>query len=268
MKPKLIFFFATILTITLQSCSDDETTITTNNTNKHERKEPFDERARREIIHYLAIPNGEKYNLKIYREYINSDTLLDAIITVNRLEFAMNEAIKAGREAKAAELGFTGNYNYLFYYDAALDRISNPIFIPSSPGRPVDIEFESICAPTRKDVIVTYRIRNSGWKSYYSVFNEHDLMKVFEWKYFDAIGTKTPEAILHRYEENTNTVSKDIALYESNINGYSPIVQNIYTYVPDITEKGKIQFKFFLDPVAKKFRLYPEYTKNLPLLTN
>lgn len=234
--------------------------------NKHERTEPFDERVRREVIHYLAIPKGEKYTLKIYREHINSDTLLDAIITVNRMEYAMNEAIKAGREAKAAELGFTGNYNYVFYYDAAIDRISNPIFVPSSPGRTLDIEFENICAPTRKDVVISYRIRNSGWKSYYSVFNDHDLMKVFEWKWFDAIGTEKPEAVLHAYEENENNISKDIALYESTINNYNTAIQNIYSYVPQIAQKNKIQFKFFLDPAAKKFRLYPEYTKNLPLL--
>jgi hypothetical protein len=248
------------------SCSETNEQPTKTDSDKHERKESFEERARREVVHYLAIPTSEKYTMKIYREYINADTLLDAIITVNRLEYAMNEAIKTGREAKAAELGFTGNYNYMFYYDAAIDRISNPIFIPSSPGRPADIEFTSICAPTRKDVVVNYRIRNSGWKSYYSVFNDHDLMKVFEWKSFDAIGTKTPEVVLHSYESNPEQISMDIAIRESSINGYTPNIPNIYTYVPDISKKGKILFKFFLDPVAKKFRLYPDYVKNLPLL--
>jgi hypothetical protein len=119
------------------SCGDDTSTDSTENVEDTNEKstESFDARARREIMASLAIPVNEKFSMKIYKEYINADTIEDAIITINRMEYAMDEAIKNKREAKAAEMGFTGNYNYLFYYDGALDRISNPIFAPSSPGR-------------------------------------------------------------------------------------------------------------------------------------
>lgn len=255
-----------LLLITSSSCEDNSSTEITEASAEASKKnnESFDARAKREIMRSLGIPVNEKFSIRIYKEFLNADTIKDAIITVNRLQFAMDEAIKKDREAKAAELGFTGNYNYLFYYDGALDRISNPIFAPSSPGRELDIEFKSIVSPTRKDVIVGYRIRNSGWKSYFSVFNEHDFMMIFQWNCFDHAGEEHPEAFLHEFEENPNQVPKDIAIYQSEINGHTKNIGDIYQYIPSITKKNTLKFKFFFDPVAKKYRLYPEFAKNLP----
>ena len=248
------------------SCEDDSSSTTSTESTEASKKnnESFDARAKREITASLAIPANEKYSIRIYKEYINADTIEDAIITLNRMEYAINQSIKNGNEAKAAEVGYTGNYNYIFYYDGAMDRISNPIFAPSSPGRELDVEFRSIAAPTRKDVIIGYRIRNSGWKSYFSVFNEHDFMMVFQWKSFDHAGEDKPEAFIHEYEENTHQIPMDIAIYESEIDGHTKNIGDIYTYVPSITKKKTLKFKFFLDPVAKKYRLYPEFAKNLP----
>lgn len=264
---KILEISTLCLLLIVSSCNDEseaDTNIAIENTDGKKNNESFDARAKREIMASLAIPVNEKFSLRIYKEYINADTIEDAIITVNRLEYAMDEAIKNKREAKAAEIGFTGNYNYIFYYDGALDRISNPIFAPSSPGRELDIEFRSIVAPTRKDVVVGYRIRNSGWKSYFSVFNEHDLMMVFQWKSFDFAGEDHPEALFHDFEENPNQVPMDIAIYESEIDSYTKNIGDVYKYLPSITRKKTLKLKFFLDPVAKKYRLYPEFAKNLP----
>lgn len=259
--------FATLLlsSFIFMACGDTNNTDSDLNTETDvTSNETFEERARREVMSYLAIPANEKFSIKIYKEYLSSDTIQDAVITVNRLEFAMDRAIKNGKEAKAAELGFTGNYNYIFYYDGALDKISNPIFAPSSPGRELDIEFRSICSPTRKDMIVGYRIRNSGWKSYFSVFNEHDMMMVFQWKEFDHAGTDNPEALLHTFEENPGSIAQDICIYESEIDNYDKNIGNEYAYVPSITKKKKILLKFLLDPIEKKYHLYSEYKHNLP----
>lgn len=264
---KLVEISIICLLFAVSSCGDETTATDPTETvdGKTEKSnESLDARAKREIMASLAIPVNEKFTMRIYKEYINADTIEDAIITINRMEYAMDEAIKNNRQAKAAEMGFTGNYNYLFYYDGALDRISNPVFAPSSPGRELDIEFKSIIAPTRKDVIVGYRIRNSGWKSYFSVFNDHDLMMVFQWKAFDYAGEDHPEAFVHTYEENPNQVPMDIAIYASEIDSYTKNVGDIYTYLPSITKKKELRFKFFLDPVEKKYRLYPEFAKNLP----
>ncbi len=254
------------LLLITSSCGDETTAdpIETADNTTEKSNESLDARAKREIMASLAIPVNEKFTMRIYKEYINADTIEDAIITINRMEYAMDEAIKNDRQAKAAEMGFTGNYNYMFYYDGALDRISNPIFAPSSPGRELDIEFKQLVAPTRKDVIVGYRIRNSGWKSYFSVFNDHDLMMVFQWKSFDFAGEDHPEALVHAFEENPNQIPMDIAIYTSEIDSYTKNIGDIYKYLPSITKKKELKFKFFLDPVAKKYRLYPEFAKNLP----
>lgn len=263
---KLVEISMFCLLLVASSCGDETTTDSTETVEGTNEKsnESFDARAKREIMASLAIPVNEKFSMRIYREYINADTIEDAIITINRMEYAMDEAIKNNRQAKAAEMGFTGNYNYMFYYDGALDRISNPIFAPSSPGRELDIEFRPIVAPTRKDVIVGYRIRNSGWKSYFSVFNDHDMMMVFQWKSFDFAGEDHPEALVHAFEENPNQVPMDIAIYTSEIDSYTKNIGDVYKYIPSITKKKELKLKFFLDPVAKKYRLYPEFAKNLP----
>lgn len=263
---KLVEISIICLLLITSSCGDETSTDSTETTEESTRKsnESLDVRAKREIMASLAIPVNEKFSLRIYREYINADTIEDAIITINRMEYAMDEAIKNNRQAKAAEMGFTGNYNYLFYYDGALDRISNPIFAPSSPGRELDIEFKTIVAPTRKDVIVGYRIRNSAWKSYFSVFNDHDMMMIFQWKAFDLVGEDNPEALIHTYEENPNQIPMDIAIYTSEIDSYTKNIGDVYKYIPSITKKKELKLKFFLDPVVKKYRLYPEFAKNLP----
>lgn len=260
------FSIGLICLLLIVSSCDEETTTSTENSETaiSSRNESFDARAKREIVTALNIPANEKYSIRIYREFLSSDTIEDAIITVNRMEYAINESIRNKREAKGAETGYTGNYNYIFYYDGALDKISNPIFAPSSPGRELDVEFKSIVSPARKDLILGYRIRNSGWKCYFSVFNDHEFRMIFQWKSFDFAGEDNPEALLHSFETNPNQVPKDIAIYTSEIDSYTKNIGDMYQYIPSITKKKELKLKFFLDLSVMKYRLYPEFAKNLP----
>ncbi|MNY17686.1 hypothetical protein D3C86_1510180 [compost metagenome] len=95
------------------------------------------------------------------------------------------------------------------------------------------------------------------------MFGDHELRLVFQWKVFDAAGDDVPEALLHEFEENPNQVAKDIAIYSSEIDSYTKNIVDIYTYIPSITKKKELKFKFFLDPAVKKYRLYPEFAKNI-----
>lgn len=249
-------------------CGDESSDMAPTDVANDTKKESFDARVNREVREKLSIPANEKYTVRIYREYINSDTIKDAIITVNRMDFAMNEAIRTKKEAKMAELGFIGNYNFFLYYDGELDKISVPLPVPSSPGRELDVQFKSILSPTRKDIIIDYRIRNSGWRSYFSVLNERDLALVFQWKMFDNIGNNTPEALFHDIVQNPDGITYDIAIFSSDINGYNKNIPDIYQYVPSITNKKELLYKFFFDRSGGKFRLYPEYTGNINRLKN
>jgi len=219
--------------------------------------ESFETRTKREIEAKLQIPATEKYTWKVYREYINSDTIKDAIVTVNRLSFAIDDAIRRNKTAKSAELGYMGNYNFFMYYDGALDKYSVPIPVPSTPGRPLDVTFESVTSPTRKDVLIDYRIRNMGSRAYFAVLNESDLLLVFRWNRFDFAGTTTPKALLHSLEDNAEGgAAKDILIYESELdNNADAGVGDIYDFVPVITKKKKVLQHFVYEPRAAKYRL-------------
>ncbi len=215
----------------------------------------FDARAKREIMAKLSIPPNEKFTLSVYREYINSDTVKDAIVTVNRLAYAMDEAIKSGKQAKKAETGFMGNFNFFFYYDGAKDQFSVPLPVPSTPGRPLDVSFQHILSATSTDVVIDYRVRNSGWRSYYSIFNESDLALVFQWNQFDKVGEDAPIALFHGTVPNADSPYKDICIYQSEIDGYNKNIGDIYSYVPQITKAGTLLYRFTFDPRYGKFKL-------------
>ena len=85
--------------------------------NKAPEFKSIDEKITRHIEANLSIPGTEKYSFNIFKNYLNNDDSLDYIITVNRLDFALDEAIKSNNVAKRAEMGYMGNYNYYFYMD-------------------------------------------------------------------------------------------------------------------------------------------------------
>ncbi|MCC6702037.1 MAG: hypothetical protein IT221_10965 [Fluviicola sp.] len=255
---KLHYFILPLLGLFFIACSGDgDSTELVEKGKDSEENIPFEARMKRDIEAALEIPATEKYSLKIYRSHLNADTILDAIVTVNRLNFAIDEAIRMKKEAKAAELGYMGNYNFFFYYDGKTKNLSVPLPVPSSPGRELDVAFKPIVSPIKNDVIIDYRIRNSGWRSYFTVMNETDLLLVFQWKRFDKVGEEQPEAILHNLEESKAGIGKDIVIYQSEIDGYNPTkVGDIYKYDPTISKKGKLEYTFFFDPRIAKYRLY------------
>lgn len=261
------YFYLFLLTFGLLACGNDSEESTESSTESPEEIQAatdFNTRAKREIEAKLQIPPTEKYDFRIYKSYINSDTIEDAIVTVNRLAFAKAEAAKSGKADKSSEVGYMGNYNYFLYYDGARDLFSVPIPCPSTPGRPLDISFEHIISPTRNDVIVDYRIRNSGWRSYFSVLNESDIALVFQWKMFDNIGTDTPEALKHVIQSGKNAEAKDIFIYESALDNHSKNIPDIYQYVPTMTKQGKLVYQFTYDPRFGKYKLVSE-DKNIPI---
>lgn len=250
----LTFFAGLLLTALLTACGSGESTDPTAE-QPDKITETFEERTEREIAAKLELPATEDYTLKVYKAYINSDTIEDAIVTVNRMQFAMDEAIRSGKTAKAEELGYMGNYNFFFYYDGALDTYSVPIPVPSSPGRPLDVSFASVTSLNRKDIVIDYRIRNSGWRSYFAVLNERDLLLVFQWKQFDKLGTNEPEALYHDLQESPDGLSKEIVIFESSLDNNQSGIKDIYSFEPKITKKGKQQYRFFYDPRSAKYAL-------------
>ncbi len=131
MKKYSIFYFLLALFLLLQACTS-ENEQQTNNEDVAVEKLTFDQRKERHITGSLAMDATEKYSTETYKEKINNDEFEDAIITVNRLDFAKNKArnLKNGRQI--AEMGYIGNYNYFVFYDGRLDKFSVPVLVPSS----------------------------------------------------------------------------------------------------------------------------------------
>jgi hypothetical protein len=215
-------------------------------------KLPFDQRVKREAESKLSIPATEKYTLKVYKEHLNSDNSKDAIITVNRYQFALDEAAKAPNPAQIAELGYTGNYNFFFFYDGQTKLMSEPIAVPSSPKAPLKVNFENVQSEVFKDATFEYRIRNSAFKNYYSL-NTQQIQLIFQWKLFDYVGTNTPEAIFLEYADGSMSMFKDILIFKGSIRNYAPTIEDIYTYNPVIDKQGGMLYRFFYDPRTGKY---------------
>ena len=45
----------------------------------------------------LFINENEKYSYEIYKEHLNGDSIIDAVITINRLEYAKLKAEESGK---------------------------------------------------------------------------------------------------------------------------------------------------------------------------
>ncbi len=173
-------------------------------------------RAARHVEAQLTITGTETYTMNISRANLDGDELEDAIITVNRFNYALEKAKQSPNAAKLAEIGYVGNYNYIFYYDGGLDLISPAIAVPSSPYLPLEISFEPITSTEYSDVLVTYRIRNSAYRAFFTVEN-HTPTRYFEWPSFDELGSPQAKAFVFEYIATAMNPRKNIQIYEANI---------------------------------------------------
>ncbi len=214
-------------------------------------KLPLKEYAKRHVESSLSILGTEKYSLEIIKGNLDGDGKEDAIISVNRKQFAMDEAMRSENPAKPAEMAFMGNYNYIFYYDGGLKLITPPIAIPSSALVPLHIELMEISTSTYQDILIDYRIRNSSFKDIFTVSN-HTPRKIFEWKTFDGLGTEKTEAYTFEYTAGKYGPEKDILLYESTLEKL-PVNADKNTYQPKITKTSKLAFHFFYLPQEQKY---------------
>jgi hypothetical protein len=213
----------------------------------------FEDQLIREITGKLQIPSTEKFDYKVYWENLNPDDEKDAIITVNRLEYAKERATQSPNPAKLAEMGYIGNYNYFFFYDGKKQRFSRPIAVPSSPMKELKVIFKNIQANSLfKDLIIEYRIQNSAWHTYYML--EGDMMnQVFQWKVYDKIGTSEAEANYFELDEGRLSLTKDISIYKGKITNVYDKNESIYDFEPAIEKTSVLSYRFFYEPNARKY---------------
>ena len=247
---KYIFF---ILPLFLWSCKEqvalDEQTNTIEQPST-KGKQALATYADRMVRAKLGIQANENFELKIYRAQLDADGIEDAVITVNRLDFAMKEAMATENPAKRAELGFMGNFNYFFFFDGKLDMLSPPIAIPSSPLLPLKVSFENLSSLAYKDILIDFRIRNASYKDFYTVSN-HTPRRIFQFKNFDGLGTNLNEAYNFEYGAGSYGQQKNIFVMEAQLEPL-PSGADKNTYIPKIKPIEKVKYTFFyLESEAK-----------------
>ena len=207
--------------------------------------------AKRHVESTLKIEPSEKYELKIYKANLDGDDKEDAIIALNRLQFAINEAAQSEYPAKRAEVAYMGNFNYIFYFDGGLDLISPPIAIPSSPLLPLKISFENVSSSDFQDIIIDFRIRNASYRDYYFVKN-HTPARVFQWKNFDGLGTVAAQAFTFSYDQGKVHEAKNIVIHKAKI-AEIPKDADLNTFIPELTKTNKLERMFFYLPSQGKY---------------
>lgn len=221
--------------------------------NKVEVYKSIDEKIIRHIEGNLSIPRTEKYAYQVYKQHLNDDDSLDYIITVNRLQKALDEAIESNNVAKRAELGYMGNFNYYFYMDGLTKEISTAIAVPSSPYSELEVTFEHIKTEAYFDFMIDFRIRNSQFRRFYTIIGENP-RQTFEAKIFDKLGDSNPEAYVIKFEPGSFSLSKDIWIYKGKMDPVTiESVNDVYAIHPKIYATDKLERKWYFGDTQNKY---------------
>lgn len=211
----------------------------------------FEERVKLHIQSQLHIASTEKYTYEIYMAHLNDDEVEDAIITVNRLDFAVKRAQEGKSLAKSSELDFWGNYNLVFYYDSELDKITPPMEFNSTPLRKLKVSFDFISSNRYQDVIIDYPLRNAEYRIYLPIIN-HSPTQVLQWKHYDGWGTDKVEAYCFSYDRGSYSSFKDIIIKKADLKNINP-GDDYNKITPEITCKDEEIHRFFFNSKDLKY---------------
>jgi hypothetical protein len=147
-----------------------------------------------------------------------------------------------------------GHFNYFIYVDGFTRKFDEPKVVPSSPHAKLVINFEQIRSANHMDFTVDYRIKDSGYRDYYSVFNGHP-RHILQTPLFSGVGESTSEAFRIRYETGSYSSSKDIVVYEASFENIIPKDEfEVYSFIPKIVGTDKmIRRWFFNEPDFKYY---------------
>ncbi len=239
---KVFFLFAVVIF----ACSEPNQTVESNLEESGPPKkgnQPLEQYVDRMVRAQLKIQANEKFILEIHKAQLNEDGIEDAVVTINRLDFAIQQAAASPNPAKRAELGYMGNFNYFFFFDGKLDMLSPPIAIPSSPLLPLTVNFENISSEQYKDILIDFRIRNANYKDFYTISN-HTPRRIFQFKNFDGLGTDQNEAYHFEFGAGSYGPQKNIFVMEGKLENL-PKGADKNTYIPRIQPIEKIKYTFF-----------------------
>jgi hypothetical protein len=245
------FIFLILISTLFIGCTEDSEEEET--TKNNQKIEPVEAIAKRFVESKLEIIPSEKYKLEIVKGQLDGDNQEDAVVTVNRYNYAVEKAGQTKNPGKVAEIGYMGPYNYLFYYDGATGKISGPMEIPSTPISPLKVSFEKVMSDAFSDIVITYRIRNSCFKHIYTIQNQKPRL-VFGWKIFDGFGTPDSKAVHFVYETTAVSLPKDIRIMKAKIISSNEI-QDYNVDEPKLEKLNEEEYRFFYNPKEGKYAI-------------
>jgi hypothetical protein len=251
---KFIIFYL-LLTISLVACdSTEQSKIDAAISDDQLLESDFESWVRRQVEAKLQIPATENYTLSIHREYIDHDTLIDAVILLNRREFARQRAMADNDTTFEAMVGFTGPYNHVFTHVGGAKSIHQAPPVGSSADYPLTVFFEKISNPAQLDFYVEYRVRTSVNRNYYTIYNGK-VQLIFSCPLYDFMDPENPVIYKIKHLESEVRLSKDIALYASRIPGYDPSkIADFYSYYPETVEDSDDLYVYFIfDQKSRKY---------------
>lgn len=214
----------------------------------------LEELVKRHVESQLQIPATEKYTLTIHKAQFDTEDSEDAIVLVNRKQFAFDEAVRKNRVKNQVNIGYTGNYNFLFYYSGGKNEVSRPITITSSATVPLKIKIENIQTESYKDFTIDYRIMESCYRNFYTVSNGVPKL-VFQWGVFDYEKSDSSKVTYFEYAKGSYSLAKDILVYPGKM--MTPLPKNLNAdFDYKIEKDGELHYLFFYNPNQGKY-----YTK-------
>ena len=254
-----------ILGFAFISCNQDNDNKNSNTGNKNSDQpqkdikitvdsDNFESFVRRKVESNLKIDASENYDLKIIEAYLDKDTLKDALILINREEFAIKKAKKEDKEKILKSFGYTATENYVYVFRGASQKVLTTPGIGSSIYHMLEAGLGELTSPGQNDFWVDYRFRNSMFRNYYTMRGDK-LFLTLNCPIFDNIGEQEPDAYFIEHREVEARISKDIAIYEGGILNYDPSkIEDTYNFTPDsIVKKDDVFVYFIFDPSRNKF---------------
>ena len=215
----------------------------------------FKKKMERLIETKLDIPATEDYSIQIKRKHINPDTTSDALILINRMDYAYKRAKSNSTENFFNNTGHTGPYNYVFVYNGSTKKLISRDPFGSTSDISLTSQFLELTSAAHQDFYVNYRIRNSMFRNYYTV-RKDDIYLTFSCPVFDSIGQNDPVAYAIEHPRSSVRIAKDIALYKGKIVGYnSNNIENVNAYYPkQIIKVGDLYAYFIFDQKSMKYK--------------
>jgi hypothetical protein len=254
MKRKNYIHILFILTLILNgSCSEKQKSSATTEKNPLEVQD-INEWIARQVESKLKINATENYTLSIHKEYLDRDTLIDAVILVNREEYAKKKAAEDGDTSFEELVGYTGPYNYVFTHINGSEKLHQAPPVGSSATHPLTVQFETISNPSQKDFYVEYRVKSSINRNYYTI-NNGRVVLTFSCPLYDFMDPQNPTVYSIKHIESEVRISKDIALYKGKITNYDPKnISDFMTYYPaEVLPTDDLYVYFIYDKKRMKY---------------